>query len=611
VTVHLTSEVPARPALPRGMRTLTEMLCRLGVEIPGALAIGFVDSQMRSDDVSYGELYHQSLRVARWLHAHGVSQGDRILLIYPTGREFVMSFFGAILAGATPVPFTPPTGLAKIDTYLPGFTSVARSCRASLCLTSARLALVLRGAAQDLAVPMHVTAVDLTALPEPAGLAPIEASPADLAFLQYTSGSTSEPKGVMLTHGNLIANISAFTDALAVRPGDVVVSWLPLFHDMGLIGMLMGALYARIPLYVIAPELFIRSPELWLKAITRWGATLTCAPNFAFHYCVKQIPDTRLGDFKLDTLRAVLNGAEPVDLGAITSFETKFASAGLRKDVIVPVYGLAESALAVCFPEVGRVTTAVVDLDHLESTGEARAPEHGARRKTLVSVGRAIATQQIEIWTPSHRRMPEDRVGEIMVRGPSVMRGYYGNAADTANALTDGWLHTGDFGYLSGGQLYITGRKKDLIIRRGRNYFPQDIEAIVGSVPGVRKGRVVAFGVATSDFETEIAIVAETRLDEAAERTRLVGEIRLAVSRHFPFSPFDVKLVEPGAIPRTSSGKIRRQPCKDRYLQGTLERDPRGLGSRLWILKALAGNARHAVNRILRWRRPDTRAWQP
>jgi len=192
-----------------------------------------------------------------------------------------------------------------------------------------------------------------------------------------------------------------------------------------------------------------------------------------------------------------------------------------------------------------------------------------------------------------------------------VMQGYYGNAAAGAEAFTDGWLHTGDFGYLSGGQLYITGRKKDLIIRRGRNHSPQDIEAVVSSVPGVRKGRVVAFGIASSDSETEIVIVSETRLDDATERTKLVAEIRLAVGRHFPFSPSDVKLVGPEVIPRTSSGKIRRQLCKERYIRKTLERDTGGLGSRLWIPKVLVANAGHVVARILRWRKPCTRSWQP
>lgn len=594
----LNLEIPEPPRVPASVRTLVDMIRTPARECPGAIALGFLDDQARSTDVTYGELYARSLAVAAWLRGHAIAPGDRVLLIYATGHDFVFSFFGTLLAGAVPVPFAPPFGLAKIAAYLPGFEAVVENSGSRCCLTTSRLALLLRGARHARSAPLDVVAFQPTECAPAPQFAEVDAAPADLAFLQYTSGSTSQPKGVMLTHRNLIANVAAFTGAVDVDSRDVLVSWLPLFHDMGLIGMLMGALYARAPLYLIAPELFIKRPALWLTSITRWGATLTCAPNFAFHYCVKHIADEALTAFNLGTLRAVLNGAEPVDLDALTGFARKFARAGLREDVILPVYGLAESSLAVSFPALGRVATETVDLDHLERHGEARGPEGAARRKTFVSVGKPIASQQIQIWDDANFPLGERWVGEIVVRGPSVMQGYYGNAPATAAALTHGWLHTGDHGYISAGNLYITGRKKDLIIRRGRNYVPQDIEAVAGSVAGVRKGRVVAFGIAGDDSETEIAIVCETRVAGAEARGELARQIKLAVARSFPFSPSDVKLVAPGAIPRTSSGKVRRQPCKASYLQGTLDRrrEP-AIAVALRMLKILVASATHAARK--------------
>jgi len=553
------------------VKTLIEMIRNPARETPGALAIELLDHQGVGSPMTYGELWSAAMRVAGSLTEQGLRPGERVLTIYPTGREFILSFFGTLLAGGVPVPFTPPFGLAKVETYLPSFEAIVKDATPRMCLTTSKLALVLRPSVDLLPVPMKLMAFDPATAETTKPFGEVEAQESDLAFLQYTSGSTSQPKGVMLTHGNLIANIRAFTGALGICENDVAVSWLPLFHDMGLIGMLLGSLHARIPLILLSPESFIRSPDLWMRAITQYRGTLTAAPNFAFHYCVKRIEEERLSGYDLRSVRAMLNGAEPVDVDAVKSFQAHFSRAGLREKVILPVYGLAESSLAVTFPELGEVTTETVDAELLESSGLVKAPRGGTRSKVLVSVGKPLMTQQVRIADDDNRALGERQIGEILVKGPSVMQGYYRKTKETAAALQDGWLRTGDYGFVAGGNLYITGRKKDLIIRRGRNYFPQDIEAVVNEVDGVRKGRAVAFAIEKEGSETEVVIVAETRVKGAAALEKLVGGVKVAVAKAFPFSPIDVKLVGPGTIPRTSSGKVRRQPCKDMYLRGALK----------------------------------------
>jgi fatty-acyl-CoA synthase len=588
-------------------KTLVEMIYIPSVETPDKVAIAFVGQDENLTFLSYQQLWSSSVAVARKLKDSSVKPGDRVLLINPNNQEFIEYFFGTLIAGAVPVPYTPPFGLAKIESYIVGLEAIAKDSGAKVCLTNNRLELLLRGATLKFERPlsiMNLGSASKKSKEIPYTLAELNINPSDLAFLQYTSGSTSQPKGVMLSHQNIMVNISAFLKALQVSTKDVSVSWLPLFHDMGLIGMLMGTLCAKATLYLIPPELFIRSPSIWLRSLSKFGGTITAAPNFAFHYCVKRISEETAKEFDLSRVRVMLNGAEPVDIEAVEKFNHHFSVSNINKKAILPVYGLAESSLAVAFPHLGHVITDEVDADLLEVEGIAQSPSAISRRRTFVSVGKPIDTQEIKIMSDDDILQEERQVGEICVKGPSVMQGYYGKPEASAENLVNGWLKTGDYGYLADGNLYITGRKKDLIIRRGRNYFPQDIEEVVDGVAGVRKGRVVAFGISKDGSDTEIVIIAETRIQNELALENVKLQIKQVIAQSFPFSPLEVRMVPPGTIPRTSSGKIRRQPCKDFYLAGTLQAPTSGgiLALRKLMLQMLYGNARHLAMKAAFWR---------
>jgi acyl-CoA synthetase (AMP-forming)/AMP-acid ligase II len=315
------------------------------------------------------------------------------------------------------------------------------------------------------------------------------------------------------------------------------------------------------------PAAFIRNPSRWLRAISDYGATITVAPNFAFRYCVENVDLASLEGVRLDTLRVVLNGAEPIDAGAVSAFEEKFAALGLPRHVIRPVYGLAECALAVTFSDAGPFVTECLDAERIEVSGEAMPAPPGKRSRTILSVGRPVPGIQIEIADDDDRPLPERRVGQVLVRGKSVMRGYFNDEHATAAALRNGSLHTGDLGYIADGQLFLTGRSKDVIIRHGRNYYPNDIEVQLSVLPGA--GTVVAFAI-EHDTGSEVVVAAETRLVSREHLDELDARMRTAMYDAFAFGPADVVLLHPGRIPRTTSGKVRRNECRRLYISGEL-----------------------------------------
>jgi acyl-CoA synthetase (AMP-forming)/AMP-acid ligase II len=392
---------------------------------------------------------------------------------------------------------------------------------------------------------------------------------ADLALLQYTSGSTSSPKGVELTHANVIANMALIGDAIT-HPGSVGLSWLPLYHDMGLIGAALGALYTRVPLLLMPTTLFVKEPASWLRSISAFGATITLAPNFAFQHAVRHVGMEQLaGGISLSTLETALNGAEPVDAAAVEAFEDKFAAIGLRRGTVRPVYGLAESSLAVTFSDPGEFVVDTVDADVLEQQAIASPAGETSRARRFVSVGRPLPTQELHVVDAGDRPLPDRHVGEVIVRGPSIMRGYYRRPDESASALRGGFLHTGDLGYLFDGRLFITGRSRDVIIRYGRNYYPADIEAVVGRVVGAGRGASVAFSIGDAG-DSRIVIVVETRLRDADQLLQLDRSIKEGCHAAFLFGPDDVRLVPLGGIPRTTSGKVRRDECRRRYQTAAL-----------------------------------------
>lgn len=527
--------------------------------------------------ITWGGLWSAACATGSGLEREGVAAGEPVLLVAPTSPAFLSGFFGILAAGGVPVPVAPPASVRadRLDWYRDLVCGIAADSGARIVLTTARYAAALRSCVE--AMTPRPAVIDAEAPAAPGRPEARGAAPAQLALLQYTSGSTSRPKGVALTHANVIANMAGIAGAIC-RDHSVGISWLPLHHDMGLIGALLTALYSRVPILLMPPAVFIKEPAAWLRGISTFGATIALAPNFAFGHVVRHAPLDALQGCSLASLETVLNGAEPVDPAAIAAFQETFAPLGLPRGIVRPVYGLAESALAVTFSDPGDPVVDEVDADRLEGTGHAVPSSHAARSRRFVSVGRPLPTQDVRIVDPDGRECPERVVGEIAVRGPSVMQGYYGREAETRAALRGGWLHTGDAGYLADGRLYLTSRIKDLIIRRGRNYYPADIERLVGDTEGILRGGVVAFG--AGDTQDRVVVVAETRLRDPQALDALARAIRERCHGAFLFGPDDVQFVRPGGIPRTTSGKVRRGDCRRFYLDGALPGSPhRGAGT--------------------------------
>jgi fatty-acyl-CoA synthase len=565
-------DAAARSALWREPRaqTVLDIVAGPASRYDTLAALVFSDDGHTATRVTWRELWDDSRAQGARLAGTLTSPGEPVLLIVPTSPVFFTAFFGILAAGGVPVPLALPTTLnpARLDWYRELLGGIAADAGARLVLTTRRYVDTLATCLADSVPGIRVMAVDDDPPRAAADWAPATPAPNDLALLQYTSGSTSHPKGVALSHANLIANVEIINGAI-VTPTSVGLSWLPLYHDMGLIGGAIAALYGRTPILLMPTTLFIKRPASWLRSIGAFGATITLAPNFAYQHALRHVALEQLDGVSLDSLVTALNGAEPVDLDAVKAFEEKFAGHGLRRGVVQPVYGLAESALAVTFEDPGAQPVDDVDADALEQHGLAVTAHPPARARRFASVGRPLPTQQVRIVNERDEPLPDRTVGEVVVQGPSVMTGYYRNQEATAEALRGGWLHTGDIGYFAEGRLYLTGRKRDLIIRYGRNYYPADIEAAIGQAEGLGRGAAVVFGVGDSTTG-QVVVVAETRLRAEADLTALAREIHHRVHAAFLFGPDDIRLVALGAIPRTTSGKVRRDACRRLYLAGAL-----------------------------------------
>jgi 1-acyl-sn-glycerol-3-phosphate acyltransferase len=438
---------------------------------------------------------------------------------------------------------------------------------------------------------------------------PADADTSDLALLQYTSGSTGDPKGVILTHANLLANVRAIGQAVDVRPDDVGVSWLPLYHDMGLIGAWLAPLYFGVPVVVLSPLTFLSRPARWLWALHRHRATLTAAPNFAYELATGKIGDSEIEGLDLSSVRAALNGAEPVLPETLERFAARYAACGFRREAFAPVYGLAEASLALTFPPLGRAPRVDrVSRETLARDGRAVPvpPETSANDPSVssfVSVGTVLPGHEIRIVGSDGRDSGERTEGALWFRGPSATRGYFRNAPATAQLLPEGpdagWIDSGDRAYRADGEIFITGRVKDIVLKAGRNLYPHEIEDTAGQVAGVRKGCVVAFGAPDAKSGTErLVIVAETREQSSGARQRIAQAITQQVAAAIGLPPDTVTLVRPHSIPKTSSGKLRREETRRLYLAGSL-----GAAAPPPWLQVLRLGAANLLQKAVRWPR--------
>ena len=583
-------------AIPAGAATLLEAVDFHAQRHGDRVHVELYESDGDPLRITFADLVERAERIAAGLVHRGLEPGQAAALMLPTGADYLATFLGVQMAGAIPVPIYPPARPSQLEDHV--------SRHAGILANATVRALVTFGPAIGVSrlltarVPGLVSVVDVAGLD---GEGRLRNRPAldesSTAFLQYTSGSTGDPKGVVLSHGDVLASLRSMAAALAATPRDVFVSWLPLYHDMGLIGGWMGSLYYGFPLVLMSPLDFIARPVRWLEAIHRHRGTLSGGPNFAYELCVRRIEPDDVEGLDLSSWRIAFNGAEPVSPGTMARFTEKFAPCGFAENAMAPVYGLAEATLGVAFTPIGRgPRVETVDADAIARRAQAIPRSGGAPPDVarFVSCGPPIPGFEVRIVDERGTELRERAEGAIEFRGPSTTAGYHRNPAASRVLFDDDWLRSGDRGYIAGGELYVTGRDKDLIVRAGRNIYPYDLEAAVGEVDGVRKGCVAVFASSDPDAGTErLVVVAETREQDPERRSGIVDAITRTAAALLGGGPDEIVLAPPHSVLKTSSGKIRRTAVRELFESGVLQR---GAGSvRMQVVRLALAATRGAV----------------
>ena len=524
--------------------------------------VTFLDVREREVHHRWCEVHERARRVAASLHAMGICPGDRVAMVFRTEPAFLDAFFGVLLAGAAAVPLYPPVRLARMEEYLASTSRMVSVSGARLVLANGAVRRLLGEVTARARPALGCRTVEGLG---GAGELAREVDPGALALVQFSSGSTVDPKPVALSHANLVAHTAGLVELIRPTPEDRLVSWLPLYHDMGLIGCLLGAATYPGPLVLIPPENFLARPALWPRAIARHRGTISAAPSFAYAYAAQRVRDVDMAGLDLSSWRIALDGAEPVSAEALRLFAARFAPFGFDARALTPVYGLSEAALAVSSAPVGRPWRSL-RLDPVALA--ARRTVEGGRRE-VVSVGSPVPGVEIRIVGEAGEDLSERRLGRVLVRGASVMQGYLGQPEATARALPGGWLDTGDLGFVDGGELFVHGRAKDLVIVRGAKHAPEELEAPLDAVAGIRPGCAVALGFEPNGGGEELLLLAE-RAGPAEADAAVAEEARRAVLERTGVRPHRIVLLAPGTLPRTSSGKMRRSEALRRFLAGEL-----------------------------------------
>jgi fatty-acyl-CoA synthase len=576
------------------MKTLMEIFHEASLELNNG--VHFWNLNLEKEFFSYQELFKKAQLLAHALQLKGLAKGDRIVIMMNTHPDFIISFFGTILAGGVPCAFYPPLRLGKIEEWKERTVLQFNSIEAKFALTQSMIlgplsALLkeVKNSPQIFQVKELLNLIDQKKFEKKSN----QFSMDDLAFIQFSSGTTARPHPVMITHRILWHNINAITEhlPLSITSGGCV-SWLPLYHDMGLVGCLISGIYCKTPLHLIPSEYFLAKPKLWLDVITLTRAQMTVAPNFAFGLCVNKIKEEHLKDLDLSSLKIVLCGAEMVHPPTLKKFAEFFAKVGFQEKALSPVYGLAEMTLAATFSPMneGPLYTFFHQED-LETKGIAREIEEAdsGPQVELTSLGQPLKDIFLEIRSENNENLPDNHLGHLWLKGPSMMKGYFNQPFDTGNVILgegpDQWLRTGDKGFIHKGNLYIFGREKDILIFRGRNLDPSFIESAVNLVQGVRKGSVVA----TSDFDPvtgteKLIILAELneRKIKGQKDQSLKKIIHQKILESCQISMAELVFLKPGTLPRTSSGKIQRGKAKELWKKGKLQSPSKWIKTIYW-----------------------------
>jgi fatty-acyl-CoA synthase len=562
-----------------GITSSSSTIDRLEAAADAATGITFVGASVAPAGpvtVPWRQIHDEARAVAAGLQARGLTPGDHVAMLGPTSRELVTVIRGCWLAGLTSMVLPLPMRMGSLDEFIASTRARIRNGDAKLLLVDDLLRGVYAPAPADPPTESLGAVLPGAAAGAPSGEA-YEVPPADperLVILQYTSGSTSEPKGVMIPDRVLSANIDAVA-AAADLASEVMVSWLPLYHDMGLVGFCAIPMTTGVDLVLAAPQDFLAHPGHWMEWISDWRGTATAGPNFSWVLATRAL--RRASGLDLSSLTLALSGAEPVDPDAVDAFVAAAEPHGFRAGAVFPAFGMAEVAIAGTFPRRGRgLVCDTVDRTVLERDGVAKPvvvddpDEYAVNVRRLPLLGRAVPGLEMRVVDPdTFEDRPERHVGELILRGTSVTPGYYRRADATAALFHDGWLRTGDLAYLLDGELVLCGRLKDVIIVGGRNVFPEDIERAVAAVDGVRAGNVIALGVEGYKGKESVVVVAEVRVD-GDELTRVRADVHHRTLDVCGIPPRDVMLVRPGTLPKTSSGKLQRAKCKEQYLDEAL-----------------------------------------
>ncbi len=556
---------PVPPHLLDESVTLPGALGALAERFPDWQCLTILDRARREQRLTVRQLWVRAHAIRAALVDGGLRQGDVVLLILPTSPEIVAAYFAVMLAGGVPgLLATPSNRLADRTAYAARIGAIADNANARILYCEPEIATLFHGAARALLGGATL----LTPSDVPAGttVAPVTPPETDgCATVQYSSGSTGTPKGVLLTHRAMLNNIRAVRDGLGLTPRDVSVNWIPLYHDMGLIDAFLLPLLSGCSSVLIPTMDFMREPVLWLWALHHYSGTLSWAPNCAYTYCTRRVPDEALEGLDLSSWRIAVNAAEPVLASTLQAFAARFAPHGFAPEAMTPAWGLAENVtIATAHPIGVRPSVERIDRQALSAEGLARpGPEDGL---ASVAIGRCLPGCAVEIRDAQGRRLPDRHVGTVWLRSNSLFSGYHRNPLLTAQVLVDGWLDTGDQGYVADGNLYFAAREKDLIVIGGDKYVPHDVETVINRLPGVREGCVVAFGVLNEERGTEeLAAVVETRESDAAAQQRLREVLRAEVTRVTGLALRHILLVPPGGVEKTSSGKLARRATQRRY----------------------------------------------